>query len=254
MLEWLRRIKKEHATLSFATVSETGLVRSENQDHFFASAEKALFCVADGMGGCDGGEVASDFVCKEIERAAHSSRDFHTLVANSADAIRAANDKIRAYAATRGWRQMGSTIAALFLDTAGDIGVACHVGDSRIYRLRDGVLEQLTDDHTVAGEISRRSKTLTGEVMKRLGALSHILTRAVGIEKNVSPDWRKLDLRPGDVYMLCSDGIYDMATDDTIREILVSSASPRQAMDALSKTVVDAGAADNYTCIIIKYG
>lgn len=256
MFEWLLG-KKRRFGVDVSSVSEQGLVRRENQDHFHVDPRGALYCVADGMGGGQGGAKASEIICTRLSKAAADAKSFPDLMKLASDAINDSNAEIRAYAAERKWRQMGSTVAALFIDQEKrGVGIICHVGDSRIYRLRSGSLEVLTHDHTVAGEIGRRSscKELSDELARRMGQLSHILTRAVGIEDSVIPDWRKIDIREGDTFMICSDGIYDMLERDFIRDTLANSASSSDAVAAISRAVMDAGAHDNFTCIVIKIG
>ena len=254
MLGWLLG-KRQGIDVDVASVSEQGLVRRDNQDNFFVDPRGALFCVADGMGGGQGGAKASEIVCSHLREAASKAKAFPELMKLSADAILEANSDVRAYAAERRWPQMGSTIAALFMDTGkSGLGVICHVGDSRIYRVRRESLELLTHDHTVAGEIGRRSSCLSDELTRRMGRLSHILTRAVGIEETVIPDWRKIDIREGDVYMICSDGIYDMIDKNFIRDILSKPAPAADIVGDISRAVMDAGAHDNFTCIVIKIG
>ena len=255
MLDWLFG-RRRHFGLDVASISERGLVRRDNQDHFFIDPRGALFCVADGMGGGQGGAKASEIVCSCLKAAAVGSKSFPDLMKRGADAIAEANSQIRKYAAERRWQQMGSTVAAVFLDVEkGSIGVICHVGDSRIYRVRGGAIELLTHDHTIAGEIGRRaSLRLSDELARRMGRLSHVLTRAVGIEDTVIPDWRKIEVRQGDVYMVCSDGIYDMLDKDFMRDALSKSTTSAEAAEAISRAVMDAGAHDNFTSIIMKIG
>lgn len=256
MFDWLFG-QKRRFDLDVSSISEQGLVRRDNQDNLFVDPHGALFCVADGMGGGQGGAKASEIVCGRMREAAERAKCFPSLMKLIADCIIDANAEIRAYAAERRWRQMGTTLAAISFDFENHgIGVICHVGDSRIYRVRAGSLELLTHDHTVAGEIGRRTsiKCLSDELAQRMGALSHVLTRAVGIEDSVIPDWRKIDVRPDDTYMICSDGVYDMIDGDAIRRALSGAATSKDAVAELSRLVMSAGAADNFTCIVIKIG
>ena len=256
MFSWLFG-KRRRFGVDVSSVSEQGLVRRDNQDNFFIDPRNAVFCVADGMGGGQGGTKASEIVCERMAKAADAAKSFPELMKCAGDAIHEANAEIRAYAAERKWRQMGSTLAAMFLDNENrGLGVICHVGDSRIYRVRAGSLELLTHDHTVAGEIGRRTscRELSEELARRMGQLSHVLTRAVGIEDSVIPDWRKIDVREGDSYMLCSDGIYDMLEREFIRDVLARPEPAADAVAAISRAVTDAGAHDNFTCIVVKIG
>jgi len=256
MFEWLTG-KRKHLALDIASVNECGLVRKDNQDHFLIDPSHRLFCVADGMGGGQGGAEASYILCDSMSNAAKAAKSFSDLVKRGADAISEANRKIRAYAAERNWRHMGTTLASVFLyaEGANPVAVLAHIGDSRIYRLRFGELELLTYDHTVAGELSRRQsmRVIADELAKRAGPLSHVLTRAVGIEDVVHADWRKIDIHKGDTYLICSDGIYDMADKDALRNALMCDTST-EAVKEISRAVLIAGAHDNFTCITIKIG
>lgn len=235
------------------TVSETGLVRKDNQDAAFVDAAKTVFCVADGMGGGSEGGTASRFVCEEVAKAT----DAQTLVARmeAVDAaIRAANKRIRAYAQERGFAQMGSTVAVLLVDPENSRrGAVCHVGDSRIYRVRRGNVEQLTKDHTVGGQLSE----LVGGAQaiglrSRANPLAHVLTRAIGMEGCVLGDWRKVDISEGDAFLVCSDGVHDVVSDSLIGELLTAEPEPATAADRLRDEVVRNGAPDNFTYIVIR--
>lgn len=253
MLDWFRR--KPRFSLDVATFSHCGPVRKENQDSFFLSADKSVFVVADGMGGGSGGAQASRLVTDAFLKAAETARGFPDLMKCASDAIGEANAAIRAYAHEHHYRQMGSTLAALFLNSGGGPdAVVCHVGDSRIYRYRDGALDMLTHDHTLAGELSRRTscKNLLDEVAGKAGYLSHVLTRAVGIEETVIPDWRKIDLKEGDQFLLCSDGVYDMASPEALKAAFDEGTDAQGVADRIARAVVEGGAGDNYTAIILR--
>ena len=238
-------------------ISDKGLVRPDNQDCMFLDSRQRLFCVADGIGGGEGGAQASFMICKAIALASKRKSCFASLINRTAEAIQATNTEIRAYALKNSLRQMGTTLAAMFINHDRPFeGVICHVGDSRIYRVRSGAFELLTHDHTIAGEIGRRSslKAYSDEISRRAGGLSHVLTRAVGIEANVTPDWRKVDLRKRDRYLICSDGIYDMIPGEAILQTLSKDASAKEIAEELSRLAIKAGACDNYTAIVLKIG
>ena len=141
MFGWLSRSVLKVGCL---TVSETGAVRKDNQDTVFVDGAKTVFCVADGMGGGSEGATASRFVCEEIAKIADAETFSKRLKAADA-AIAAVNDRIRAYAKERDFKQMGSTAAVLLLDSSDSRRAAiCHVGDSRVYRIRRRTAELLT--------------------------------------------------------------------------------------------------------------
>ena len=252
MLGWLSRSALKVACV---TTSERGVVRKDNQDSFFVDAAKTVFCVADGMGGGAEGATASRFVCEALARVT----DAKTLVARmeAVDAaIRAANDRICAYAKERAFAQMGSTVAVLLVDPADSRrGAICHVGDSRIYRVRGGRAELLTKDHTIGGQLSEfvQGKQAVG-LRSRANPLAHVLTRAIGADGKVSGDWRKVDIGCGDAFLVCSDGVHDVVSDARIGEILAGGTDLPAASDRLRAEVVKNGAPDNFTYVMVEMG
>ena len=237
-----------------AACSERGLVRPDNQDSFFKSDEQMVYCVADGMGGGEGGAKASSIVAECVHKAVESHKDYDERVKAVADAIREANAEIRVYAQKMNYRQMATTATVLMSDpddaTEAVIG---YVGDSRVYRFRDGHLEQVTRDHTLAEELKRMARlNIPIGVDGRASRLSHVLTRAVGIEDEVTLDWRRIDLREGDMAIISSDGLYDVLPDDEIRRLLSEGGTPEAVIRRLSDSIVRGGAIDNYTIILIK--
>ena len=247
-------LKRKWRVASLA-LSETGKVRKDNQDAFFVDEAKTLFCVADGMGGGSEGATASRFVCEEVEKTVAVKTLAERMKALEA-AVVAANARIRAYAAGKGFRQMGSTVAVLLVDPEdGRRAAICHVGDSRVYRVRRGSAELLTRDHTIGGQLSEFA---TGEqaagLRNRRNPLAHVLTRAIGIEESVAGEWRKLDVREGDAFLVCSDGVHDVIADSLIGEILTMAESLEAASKRLSDEIVRNGAPDNYTYVMVKTG
>ena len=168
--------------------------------------------------------------------------------------MRAANARVRAYAEEKDFKQMGSTVAVLLLEP-NDVRRAaiCHVGDSRIYRVRHGSAELLTKDHTIGGQLSAFA---TGEqaagLKSRANPLAHVLTRAIGAEEKVSGEWRKIDLSDGDRYLVCSDGVHDVIADSLIGEILTIEPDLESAAKRLGDEIVRNGAPDNYTYAMVK--
>ena len=248
--------KRTNPKVACVTASETGLVRKDNQDSFFVDAAKAVFCVADGMGGGAEGGTASRFVCEEVEKAVASATDFAARVRAVDAAIGAANARILAYAEEKRFRQMGSTLAVLLIDPEDGCRAAiCHIGDSRIYRVRRGSAELLTHDHTIGGQLSAFAKGQQAVSLKsRANPLSHILTRAVGVDKEVAGEWRKIDVEDGDRYLVCSDGVHDVVSDSLVGEMLTVERGLKSASKRLSEVIVRNGAPDNYTYVIIEAG
>lgn len=256
MLEFLFHGGAKIRGLDVAAVSEKGPVRKENQDHYMADPVHGVFAVADGMGGGQGGREASGIVCSNLAKSVKIKADFLTRLHNAAGAIDESNDEIRAYALKAGYDQMATTVALLAMDAPPSAtGVIGHVGDSRIYRFRNGKAERLTRDHTMGEELAE--ERLAGRPDKGLGALagylSHVLTRAVGIEPEVCPDWKKIDIKDGDAFLICSDGVYGMVDDGGLAESFTLASSAETAAD-IERKVLAAGADDNYTAVVIKVG
>lgn len=247
--------KGKKLTAVSVTVSETGLVRRDNQDTAFVDAAQTVFCVADGMGGGAEGATASRIVCEELAKTTSATSLVARMEAVNA-AIRAANGRILAYAKERSFAQMGSTVVVLLFDPADSRrGAVCHIGDSRIYRVRRGRAEPLTKDHTVGEQLSEFA---SGEqavgLKRRTNPLAHVLTRVVGAGENAFGDWRKLDLAEGDAFLVCSDGVHDVIADSRIGEILSAGTELPAAANRLRDEIVGAGAPDNFSFVMVRLG
>jgi len=234
-----------------ASVCERGLVRSENQDSVLCDAAHGVFAVADGMGGGQGGARASELVIETLRRETARTDDFPECAEAVRRTIGAANAAIRDYARKEGFRQTGSTVAAFILgDAVPGPSLVAWVGDSRIYRLRDGELQFLTRDHTVANEFFGAKGARDGSYDRSL-PYAHVLTRALGVETDVAADWRRCEIRPGDRLLVCSDGVHDMLPTEAIRSTLAAAASAEDGVRRLSQAVCAAGAHDNFTAVLV---
>lgn len=259
MLRFILEKLRPHADrrtglVAFAT-SARGLVRRDNQDSFVCDAQHAFLCVADGMGGGAEGATASRWTCEDISAACLAAGDDVAAREEAVgDALKEVNSRIRSYAKEHGYKSMGTTVVG-FIANPGDAMLArvFHAGDSRIYRLRYGRLDLLTRDHTVGSELGSAMAAggdLQAQALKaRSNPLSHILTRAVGTEMIVRPEWKTMDVQRGDRFLLCSDGVHDMLDDAEIAALLASAATPRVAVARIEAAVLKAGANDNYTIL-----
>ena len=252
MFGWLSRSVLKVGCL---TVSETGVVRKDNQDSVFVDGAKTVFCVADGMGGGSEGATASRFVCEEISKVVDRGM-FSKRLKAAAAAIAAANDRIRAYAKDRDFKQMGSTAAVLLLDPPDNRRAAiCNVGDSRIYRIRSRKAELLTHDHTIGGQLGDLTKgVLSAGFKSRTNPLAHVLTRAIGATDKVEGEWRKIDVAGGDRFLVCSDGVHDVVSNEKIGSILAGSEDLAAASRHLTDEIVRGGAPDNFSYVMIEFG
>lgn len=239
--------------IEFDSITETGKVRKNNEDRVFCDAATGIFAVADGMGGGAEGERASAIVCQRLAGCSGDG-EFSARVDEVGGAINAANREIFDYATARGFKQMGSTIALVMFEGGGSKRAAvCHIGDSRVYRVRDGRAELLTRDHSVGAELESAlgGRNFSGSFSQRSNPLAHVLTRAIGTGERVDCDWRKLDVEPGDVYVVSSDGVHDVVETEELAGLVAGADAPT-ALRRIADTVVDRGAPDNYSLIIVK--
>ena len=238
-----------------AFTSERGLVRKENQDHVIVDQKALVFCVADGMGGGEAGGEASDIVCRNVDSVLHDYAGFADRVRLVDEAIRRADGDIRSVAASAGYRQMGSTVAVLVSDGR-RIAAIGNVGDSRVYRLRAGRLQQITRDHTLAEELAQHSSRSARPVADvHALSLSHVLTRAVGVgQEPLKVDWHKVDVVEGDVLLLSSDGVHGFVPHPVLLDAVQVGGSAMEIVDRIAALVVESGARDNYSAIVVKIG
>jgi protein phosphatase len=229
------------------------MVRSGNEDSFFAEADsrRGVFMVADGMGGHAAGEVASEMAVQIVARAllqidSVTQSDAAERTAQSLrDANRAIYDRMLAENDKQG---MGTTASVLVLsDGHYLIG---QIGDSRIYMLRDGALIQITKDHSYVQE-QVDAGLLTPE-QARYHPYSNVITRCVGASENVEPDLYAGDVRPGDVFLVASDGLTGMVDDRRLQQILLARSGPGRIVDSLIAEANGRGGLDNITAIVVQ--
>jgi serine/threonine protein phosphatase PrpC len=224
-------------TLHRAASSETGRVRKNNEDAAYSG--RWLFAVADGMGGHAAGEVAAATAIESLrlydadvgQMALLETLSRAVVEANGQVARRAAEDPAR--------RGMGTTLTAMLW--SGDRFALAHIGDSRAFRLRDGQLSQITEDHVM------------GKLVSNPGWLAPVMSRYLDGRPDRSPDISIREARPGDRYMICSDGLSPVVSTEAIRDAL-AAAGPGGAMRQLVALAYEAGAPDNISVIVIDVG
>ena len=220
--------------LTVAARSDVGMIRSGNEDAFFAHAtrERGVFIVADGMGGHAAGEVASEMAVQIVSRELHELNDVYGEAARLrvAESLRIANRAIYDRTIQESDKQgMGTTASVLVM--SGARYLIGQVGDSRVYLLRDGALRQLTKDHSYVQE-QVDAGFLTPE-QARYHPYSNVITRCVGASDVVEPDTYSGELKVGDVFLVASDGLTGMVDDRRRQQLLHSRASPRRGVHAL---------------------
>jgi protein phosphatase len=225
--------------------TDTGRQRSANEDSFFVRSP--IFVVADGMGGAQAGEVASKAAADAFDRDLPSAAP-ETFLRTT---IEAANGQIHELARDDPSRTgMGTTITAAIVNAESEEVAIGHVGDSRAYRLRGGKLERLTRDHSLVEEMRRKGQ-LTDEQAEDHPQRS-IITRALGPEPEVEVDVQTVPAKPGDVFLICSDGLTTMVPDEQIAHILAGATSMEAAVRALVDEANRAGGRDNVTALAFR--
>jgi protein phosphatase len=222
--------------------SDVGRLRSGNEDSFLVDDRLALYAVADGMGGHQGGEVASATALEALRAAVAGgdALDAAIVRANSAVFEKAATDPELL--------GMGTTLTAVAILGESTLLIG-HVGDSRAYRLREGEFEQLTEDHSLVEELVREGR-LTPEEAK-VHPQRHVITRTIGSDSDVDVDLYTVDAHTGDRIVICSDGLTTMLSDAEIASLAQVDADPRVAADHLVDAANDAGGEDNITVVVV---
>ncbi len=232
-----------------AAITDCGRKRSSNEDAFGFSIENGVYFVCDGMGGAAAGEVASSLAVDEMLRLLSPRAEGTDLMQAATDAVGAANLAIFSRAERNpNLNGMGTTLVALVAEESR--AWVFNVGDSRCYLLRNSHLEQLTLDHSLVEEQVRMGRMTPAEALR--SPLRNVITRALGTQNRVTPDVIELAPLPGDLFLLCSDGLTRELTDSLIESLL----SLDLPLDALCGRLVDAankaGGQDNITCLLVR--
>ena len=233
--------------------TDVGMVRSGNEDNFFAEADatRGVFVVADGMGGHAAGEVASEMAVQIVARnllplQSVNAEGASTTVAQALkDANRAIYERMLAEVDKQG---MGTTLSVLVMSDSGYL--IGQIGDSRIYLLRDGALVQITKDHSYVQE-QVDAGLLTPE-QARYHPYSNVITRCVGASDEVEADIYAGPTRPGDVFLVASDGLTGMVDDRRLQQLLLARSGPGRIVDALIAEANNRGGLDNITAIVVQ--
>ena len=250
------------ARVIVAGETNVGMKRSHNEDNFAVIDEDHLYVVADGMGGHASGEVASEMAIATLQ-------DFFKATSADPEATWPYKmDKSRGYEENRlitsvklanlrifenaqrdpKLRGMGTTLVAILV--ADDGVLVAHVGDSRVYRLREGALEQLTEDHSLLNDYIKMKK-LTEEEIKNFPH-KNVIVRALGMKESVKVDTMLDPPKPGDLYVLCSDGLCGPVSDDEIRDIATQGTDLKQICSSMIDRANQNGGPDNITVVVAK--
>jgi serine/threonine protein phosphatase PrpC len=246
-----------------AAQSHVGRVRKENQDAYGVFPELGFFVVADGLGGHRAGEVASHLAVDTL-RATLASTDDDDLTPVTDPrgctsiggrrlviAVEEANRRIREASRAPEHAGMGSTVAAVLFDERHGVVAVCHVGDSRVFRVRDGAVEQLTEDHTVVQQWVREGRMAAEEA--QTSPHRHMITQALGTQELVRPALRLERPRAGDVFVLTSDGVHDLVTAGELCTVVSETPGDLGRVCArLVELANERGGRDNSTAVAVR--
>lgn len=234
-----------HASFETGAATDVGRVRKINEDSHVVRPERGMWCVADGMGGHDGGQLASSIVADALARVP-AGRNVADLIGECAALIGEANRRIYAIAEAQE-ATIGTTVAIL---VAHGREFACvWAGDSRVYQIRDGRIRQVTRDHTEAQDLIDQGVLSVEEAAR--WPRRNVITRAIGVEPEAELEVRRGDLAPQDLFVLCSDGLTGHVGDDEILRAVLSQ-PPALAAQALVALTLTRGARDNVTVVIVR--
>lgn len=244
-------------------LTDNGKTRTHNEDAFFVSKDNDLFIVADGVGGQSAGEVASqmaasqmaEYIDQNMEREKREASYIFGCITDGLDQVnRNIYQRSKEDAACF---RMATTIVLMYM--TGSVAYFANLGDSRAYLMRDRNLIQITEDHTLVNKYIKEGK-LTKEEMEEypdssmLAKWSHTITKALGDVMELEADYFIVDVLPGDMFLLCSDGLYGEVSDENIAAIILEEQPAQQACEKLILSANENGGGDNITVILVKNG
>jgi protein phosphatase len=249
------------APMSFASETHTGLIREVNEDSFCYIADpgdggNALAVIADGIGGHAHGDIASGLCCEHFiasweRRKAGAFTEERDAIDFMRSTIAECNAIIYAENCRRQMPQpMGTTLVSAFFTA--DAIIVAHAGDSRLYAMRNDILQRLTEDHSFVAEMVRAQRLSARDASTH--PFSHIISKSLGPASDVEPEINIFKRYPGDRFLLCSDGLTAHLSEHRIEEIMRNSQTPRNTIDLLMKETLICGAEDNVTMICVYLG
>ena len=246
---------KRFSHVKFGVRTDVGRRRKNNEDSHGEWPEQGVFCVADGMGGAQDGEVASRAVVESLSGLIPRLSKFNPPVSQPdrvravAAGVDAASAWIKSYADSQGKKGCGSTFVGVALDPAdGSRATALHAGDSRVYRVRGKKIVQITRDHSVAEMAGVKDERQLNPMFRSM------ILRAVGVKSQVETEETPFDLREGDWILICSDGLSRMVEDPELAAICAAASNPQAAADALVDRANELGGKDNVTVVALRVG
>ena len=240
--------------LEFGFRSDTGKKRENNQDAFFVMPEAGIFLVADGVGGHNSGEVASRTTMTDIagfirENPIPDSEGDDILIDYFLSLITEVNTHVREMAQDTAPRGMATTLLMLYIKA--DTAYVINIGDSRAYLIRDGEISQITEDHTFVHDLVK--KGIITEVQAQTHPDRNMITRAIGAEKSVEPDFYMFKIYPQDIILMCTDGLYNEVSKEDICRMALGAQNMREACARLVDAANDNAGSDNITVVGVKF-
>lgn len=240
----------------WAAATDVGRLREDNQDAFVAEPEAGLFLVVDGMGGHRGGAIAAATIAQDLPPAvelgldclnSHSDRSIRRLLKETI--LHQSRHVQREGDSESGYVGMGATLVLILF--SGDRVYAANVGDSRIYRLRNGWLKQFSEEHSLVSELIDAGQITPEEAVSH--SAQGVVTQYMGMPEAVAPHVRSATLKPGDRLLLCTDGLTDLVNDQVIAETMMTHAEPEAACRTLVDAANRAGGSDNVTVLLVVW-
>ena len=241
--------------IEFSAATDKGMIRQTNQDFYVAGDNPVpLFILCDGMGGHEGGDIASKAAAESISKYISTHYSFDNDDEKAEKLLTSAVDYANKIVYSRAkkmprYSDMGTTCEVCFIDF--EMLYICHVGDSKVFLYRNNELTQLTKDHTLIEELLKSGSITKKEVQNH--PARHVITRAVGTEETINSDFLKLELCDGDMILMCSDGLTDMLTNTAIKKIFLPGGGLQSIADKLVAKANENGGLDNITTIVLRY-
>ncbi len=241
-------VQTDYFVIETGAATDTGRVRDHNEDSYLTKPEFGVWVVADGMGGHDAGDFASQTIVAELSSVGYGSST-EDLQARFMERLRRAHGRILDHANALGGVTVGATLVGFL--TYDNEYVCVWSGDSRIYLMRDGVLTQQTKDHTEVRELLEAGLISAEEAEH--WPRKNVITRAIGVSEEPNCDATFGDLQDGDMFLLCSDGLTEHNSDDDLARALGSGMAPQAICNGLITQTLDRGAKDNVTAVVLRF-
>ncbi len=239
--------------VKFGFKSDRGRVRDNNQDSYFVMPEEGIFLVADGVGGHTHGELASRTAMTDIaafvrDNPIPAGSDNELIKQYFCNLTELVNEHIFAIAGEQAPRGMATTLIILYID--GDTAHALNVGDSRVYLIRDGVMTQITEDHTFVNTLVKRG--IISEAEARTHPDRNMITKAIGADQTIDPDFYTFSIKENDVILMCTDGLYNEVSSENIIQMVNEEDDMRKLCSDLVDKANSHGGGDNITVVSVK--